>query len=185
MTWYPQSYADVVPMTDMNMRPNPATNYPGRTYRFYTGPTVFTFGHGLSYSQFKHHLDKAPQFVSLPLGEKHTCRLSKCKTVDAVGQSCSNMGFDIHLRVKNVGKISGSHIIFLFTSPPSVHNAPKKHLLGFEKVHLTPQGEGVVKFNVNVCKHLSVHDELGNRKVALGPHVLHIGDLKHSLTVRI
>ncbi|XP_015089633.2 beta-xylosidase/alpha-L-arabinofuranosidase 2 [Solanum pennellii] len=185
MTWYPQSYADVVPMTDMNMRPNPATNYPGRTYRFYTGPTVFTFGHGLSYSQFKHHLDKAPQFVSLPLGEKHTCRLSKCKTLDAVGQSCSNMGFDIHLRVKNVGKISGSHIIFLFTSPPSVHNAPKKHLLGFEKVHLPPQGEGVVKFNVNVCKHLSVHDELGNRKVALGPHVLHIGDLKHSLTVRI
>ncbi|KAK4377184.1 hypothetical protein RND71_003480 [Anisodus tanguticus] len=185
MTWYPQSYADVVPMTIMNMRPDPATNYPGRTYRFYTGPTVFPFGHGLSYSQFKHHLHQAPKFVSIPLEEKHTCRSTKCKSIDVVEQSCSNLGFNIHLRVKNVGKISGSHTVFLFTSPPSVHNSPKKHLLGFEKVYLTPKREGIVKFNVDVCKHLSVHDGLGNRKVALGPHVLHIGDLKHSLTVRI
>ncbi|KAK4377183.1 hypothetical protein RND71_003479 [Anisodus tanguticus] len=169
----------------MNMRPDPATNYPGRTYRFYTGPTVFPFGHGLSCSQFKHHLHQAPKFVSIPLEEKHTCRSTKCKSIDVVEQSCSNLGFNIHLRVKNVGKISGSHTVFLFTSPPSVHNSPKKHLLGFEKVYLTPKREGIVKFNVDVCKHLSVHDGLGNRKVALGPHVLHIGDLKHSLTVRI
>ncbi|KAI5072734.1 hypothetical protein GOP47_0012840, partial [Adiantum capillus-veneris] len=34
MTWYPESFTQV-PMTDMNMRPNPSRGYPGRTHRFY------------------------------------------------------------------------------------------------------------------------------------------------------
>ncbi|XP_009762535.1 beta-xylosidase/alpha-L-arabinofuranosidase 2-like [Nicotiana sylvestris] len=186
MTWYPQSYADKVDMTNMNMRADPKTGFPGRSYRFYNGPTVFNFGDGLSYSNYKHHLVQAPKYVSIPLEEGHACRSTRCKSIDAVNeQSCSNLGYDIHLRVKNVGKMSGSHTVFLFTSPPSVHNAPQKHLLEFQKIHLTPQSEGIVKFKLDVCKHLSVVDEVGNKKVALGLHVLHIGDLKHSLTVRI
>ena len=185
MTWYPQSYVDKVPMTNMNMRPDPATGYPGRTYRFYAGETVYSFGDGLGYSSFKHSLVQAPKFVSVPLEEGHVCRSSTCKSIDVVGQSCKNLAFNIHLRVKNAGNLSGSHTVFLFSSPPSVHNAPQKHLLSFEKIHLTSQAEGLVRFNVDVCKHLSMVDELGNRKVAMGEHVLHVGDLKHSLTVRI
>lgn len=185
MTWYPQSYVDKVPMTNMNMRPDPSTGYPGRSYRFYTGKTIYAFGDGLSYSQFKHHLAKAPKLVSIPLEEYHTCHSSRCKSLDVVEARCENIAFDIHLRVKNVGEMSGSHTVFLFSSPPNVHNAPQKHLLGFEKVTLNAQTESLVRFNVDVCKHLSVVDELGNRKVALGTHVLHVGSLKHSLSVRI
>ncbi|KAL3538612.1 hypothetical protein ACH5RR_001978 [Cinchona calisaya] len=185
MTWYPQSYVEKVSMTDMNMRPNPATGYPGRTYRFYKGETVFSFGDGLSYSTFQHSLVQAPKVVSIPLEEGHVCRSAKCKSIDAVEQSCNNLGFNVHLRVKNMGNKSGTHTVLLFSSPPSVHNAPQKHLLDFQKLHLTAQTEGLVKFNVDVCKHLSIVDELGNRKVALGKHVLHVGNLKHSLTVRI
>ncbi|GFY90155.1 beta-D-xylosidase 4 [Actinidia rufa] len=161
MSWYPQSYTDKIPMTNMNMRPDPATGYPGRTYRFYTGPTVYTFGDGLSYSSYNHKLVQAPKL------------------------SCQNLAFDIHLRVKNTGKMGGGHTVFLFSSPPSVHNAPQKHLLGFEKVFLEPQTEGLVRFKVDVCKDLSVVDELGSRKVALGQHVLHVGNLKHTLNVWI
>ncbi|KAH7518533.1 hypothetical protein FEM48_Zijuj09G0181700 [Ziziphus jujuba var. spinosa] len=185
MTWYPQSYVDKVPMTNMNMRPDPATGYPGRTYRFYTGETVYSFGDGLSYSKVNHHLVRAPKLVSIPLEEGHVCHSSKCKSVDLIEQSCQNLAFDVHLRVKNVGKLSGSHTVFLFSSPPSVHNSPQKHLLGFEKVFLGAQTEALVRFKVDVCKDLSVVDEVGSRKVALGPHVLHVGDLKHSLNVRI
>ncbi|KAL0387156.1 UNVERIFIED_CONTAM: Beta-xylosidase/alpha-L-arabinofuranosidase 2 [Sesamum radiatum] len=185
MTWYPQSYADKVNMTDMHMRPNPDTGYPGRTYRFYKGPTVFSFGDGLSYSTFNHNLVRAPKLVSVPLEEGHVCRSSMCKSIDALEHTCKNLGFDIHVRVKNVGQMSGSHTVFLFSSPPQVHNAPQKHLLGFQKLHLGPQGEGLVKFNVDVCKHLSVVDEKGNRKVALGEHILHVGILKHSLNLRV
>ncbi|KAL1831789.1 beta-xylosidase/alpha-L-arabinofuranosidase 2 [Daucus carota subsp. sativus] len=185
MTWYPQSYVNKVNMTNMNMRPDPATGYPGRTYRFYIGPTIYTFGDGLSYSEFSHHLVKAPKLVAVPLAEGHVCKSSRCKSIDALEESCNNVVFDVELRVKNAGQMSGSHTVFLFSSPPAVHNAPQKHLLGFEKVHLTPQAQGVVKFSVDVCKHLSMVDEGGNRKVALGMHVLHIGNLKSSLTIRI
>ncbi|XVF67165.1 hypothetical protein PTKIN_Ptkin10aG0098700 [Pterospermum kingtungense] len=185
MTWYPQSYVDKVPMTNMNMRPDPSKGYPGRTYRFYTGETVYTFGDGLSYSKFSHQLFKAPQQVSIPLEEDHVCRSSECKSVDAVEQRCKNLAFDIHLRVQNKGKYSGRDTIFLFFTPPSVHKSPQKHLLGFEKVALAGKSESLVRFKVDVCKDLSVVDELGTRKVALGKHVLHVGSLKHSLSVRI
>ncbi|KAL0334460.1 UNVERIFIED_CONTAM: Beta-xylosidase/alpha-L-arabinofuranosidase 2 [Sesamum angustifolium] len=131
-----------VNMTDMHMRPNPDTGYPGRTYRFYKGPTVFSFGDGLSYSTFNHNLVRAPKLVSVPLEEGHVCRSSMCKSIDALEHTCKNLGFDIH-------------------------------------------GEGLVKFNVDVCKHLSVVDEKGNRKVALGEHILHVGSLKHSLNLRV
>lgn len=185
MTWYPQSYVDKVSMTNMNMRPDPATGYPGRTYRFYTGPTIYNFGDGLSYSEFNHHLVKVPKLVAIPLEEGHVCRSSRCNSIDAVEESCKKVAFDVHLSVKNAGKMGGSHTVFLFWSPPAVHNAPKKHLLGFEKVFLEAQAQGLVRFNVDVCKHLSLVDEVGNRKVALGVHVLHIGNLKSSLNVRI
>lgn len=185
MTWYPQSFADKVPMTNMNMRPNPATGYPGRTYRFYTGEVVYSFGDGLSYSPVKHHLVSAPKLVSVPLEEGHVCHSSSCKSIDVVEEKCQNLNFDIHMRVKNMGGMSGSHTIFLFSSPPSVHNSPQKHLLGFEKVFLPAQAVASVRFKVDVCKDLSLVDEVGSRKVALGLHVLHVGDLKHSLNVRI
>ncbi|KAJ6919891.1 hypothetical protein NC651_013740 [Populus alba x Populus x berolinensis] len=55
MTWYPQEFVKV-PMTDMRMRPEASSGYPGRTYRFYKGPTVFEFGYGLSYSKYTYEL---------------------------------------------------------------------------------------------------------------------------------
>ncbi|KAK3419896.1 hypothetical protein EUGRSUZ_G00654 [Eucalyptus grandis] len=185
MTWYPQSYADTVPMTNMTMRPDPAMGYPGRTYRFYTGPTLYSFGDGLSYSSFNHSLVQAPRVMSVPLEEGHVCRSSACESLEATGETCSNLTFDVHLNVKNVGNFSGSHTVFLFSSPPSVHRAPQKQLLGFEKVFLASQSEAQVQFKVDVCKDLSVVDELGHRKVALGMYVLHVGDLKHALSVQI
>lgn len=185
MTWYPQSYVDKVPMTNMNMRADPATGYPGRTYRFYTGETVYAFGDGLSYSQFSHHLVQAPEQVSVPIEEGHACHSQECKSIEVFQSNCENLPFDIHLRVKNNSSMDGSHTIFLFSTPPAVHNSPKKHLLGFEKVFLGSQNEGLVKLRVDVCKDLSLVDEFGSRKLALGLHVLHVGSLKHSLSVKV
>ncbi|KAJ1434953.1 Immunoglobulin-like fold [Sesbania bispinosa] len=185
MTWYPQSYVEKVPMTNMNMRADPDTGYPGRTYRFYKGETVFSFGDGISFSSVEHRIVKAPQLVSVPLAEDHVCRSSECKSLDVADEHCQNLAFDIHLGVKNMGKMSSSHTVLLFFTPPAVHNAPQKHLLGFEKVQLAGKSEALVRFKVDVCKDLSVVDELGNRKVPLGQHLLHVGNLKHPLGVRI
>ncbi|XP_054799992.1 beta-xylosidase/alpha-L-arabinofuranosidase 2-like [Prosopis cineraria] len=190
MTWYPQSYLDNVPMTNMNMRPDPATGYPGRTYRFYKGETVFSFGDGISYSKFEHTLVKAPELVTVSLAD-HPCKSNnslECESLDVVDEHeryCSNLTFEVHLIVKNKGKMSSTHTVFLFSSPPAVHNAPQKHLLGFEKVNLAGKSKGLVRFKVDVCKDLSVADEVGKRKVALGQHLLHVGDLMHLLSVRV
>ncbi|RWW07388.1 hypothetical protein GW17_00029231, partial [Ensete ventricosum] len=56
VTWYPQEFTKV-PMTDMRMRPDPTTGYPGRSYRFYTGKTVYQFGYGLSYSNYSYEFE--------------------------------------------------------------------------------------------------------------------------------
>ncbi|KAE9595084.1 hypothetical protein Lal_00041259 [Lupinus albus] len=185
ITWYPQSYVDNVPMTNMNMREDPATGYPGRSYRFYKGETVFSFGDGMSFSVIGHKIVKAPHLVSVPLSEHHKCRSSECKSFDVADEHCQNLAFHIDIGVKNMGKMNTRHTVLLFFSPPDVHNAPQKHLLGFEKVHLVGKSEAHVRFKVNVCKDLSVVDELGNRKVPLGQHLFHVGNVKHALSVRI
>ncbi|OIV96211.1 hypothetical protein TanjilG_14888 [Lupinus angustifolius] len=185
ITWYPQSYVTKVPMTNMNMRADPTTGYPGRSYRFYTGETVFPFGYGMSFSGVKHKIVKVPQMVSIPLAQDHVCRSSQCKSLELAEEHCQNLAFDIHLEVKNMGEMNSQHTVLLFFSPPDVHNAPRKQLVGIEKVHIAGKSKAQVRFKVDVCKDLSVVDELGNMKVPLGEHLLHIGDLKHALTVKI
>jgi hypothetical protein len=64
LTWYPESFT-AVPMTDMNMRSDPSRGYPGRTYRFYTGPVVYSSGYGLSYSTYSYSILQAPKKISL------------------------------------------------------------------------------------------------------------------------
>ncbi|KAG2300684.1 hypothetical protein Bca52824_037156 [Brassica carinata] len=184
MTWYPQSYVENLPMSNMNMRSDNSTGYPGRTYRFYSGETVYAFGDGISYTHFNHHLIKAPRLVFLGLDKSHPCRTSKCQSVDAIGPYCGKV-VEVQLRVKNAGNREGSHTVFLFMTPPAVHRSPVKHLLAFEKVRLGKKEKTVVRFTVDVCKDLSVVDETGKRKIALGEHVLHVGNLKYSLNVRI
>lgn len=164
MTWYPQSYVEKVAMTNMNMRPDPATGFPGRSYRFYTGEVVYAFGDGLSYTTYTHTLIKAPKTISMVRGD--------------VGP-----GFEIRLQVNNTGKIDGSHTVFLFWSPPAMHGAPKKHLVSFQKVHLRGQESSDVVFDVDVRRDLSLVDDVGDRKVGLGSHVFHVGSLRHSLSL--
>ncbi|KAI3961623.1 hypothetical protein MKW92_043321 [Papaver armeniacum] len=172
MTWYPQAFADKVPMTNMNMRPDPATGYPGRSY------------HGLSYSKFTHRLVRAPEQISLALQENHICKSVECKSIDTLSEKlCQESVFDIHVSVKNVGAMSGTHTVLMFSTPPAVHSSPTKKLLGFQKVHLQSQMAEIVKFQIDICSDLSVVDEHGNTKLGLGEHVLHVGDLKHTLNV--
>ncbi|KAH0861247.1 hypothetical protein HID58_089508 [Brassica napus] len=167
MTWYPQSYVENLPMSNMNMRADNSTGYPGRSYRFYTGETVYAFGDGISYTHFNHRLIKPQRLVSLGLAKSHPCRTSKCQSVDATGPYCGKT-IEVELRVRNAGEREGTDTVFLFTTPPAVHRSPVKHLLAFEKVGLGKKEKAVVRFNVDVCKDLSVVDETGKSKIALG-----------------
>lgn len=187
MTWYPSSYTETVTMSNMNMRADPSTSYPGRSYRFYRGETVYPFGYGLSYSLYVHHLIKAPKDLTISLNNPPpNCSKSTCKSIDASDEVCGGLSFDVEVAVTNIGKMAGSHSILLFSYPPPViSNSPQKQLLDFKKVQLGPWNQTSVSFKVDVCKQLSVVDKDGNMRLPLGRHVLQIGDLNHSMTLKI
>ncbi|PWA65680.1 glycosyl hydrolase family protein [Artemisia annua] len=135
ITWYPQSFAETVNMTNMNMRPDPVTGHPGYTYRFYRGKTVYPFGYGLSYSSFSQWVVKAPTVVRISKHKDHVYLSSECHTIKLGDNNCKNSRFHVVVGVKNVGRMEGSCSVLLFSYPPQgIHNVPQKQLLDFEKV---------------------------------------------------
>ncbi|KAF5956900.1 hypothetical protein HYC85_004125 [Camellia sinensis] len=62
-SWYPQSFVDQVPKTDINLRQDSTRNYPDRTFQVYLGKLMYDFGHGLSYSGFSKFIMSAPSTV--------------------------------------------------------------------------------------------------------------------------
>ncbi|XP_017218486.1 beta-D-xylosidase 1 [Daucus carota subsp. sativus] len=188
MTWYPQSYLAKVPMTNMDMRANPARGYPGRTYRFYKGPVIFPFGHGLSYTTFAHTLAHGPSSVAVSLANNHSFKNSTIlnDNLRVIHVNCEGLSVGVHVDVKNTGTMDGPHTLLAYSSPPGAANSDSnKQLIGFEKVHVVAGAQQRVRIHVDVCKHLSVVDKFGIRRIPMGDHSIHVGDLKHSISVQI
>ncbi|KAJ0091805.1 hypothetical protein Patl1_24929 [Pistacia atlantica] len=187
MTWYPQNYLAKVPMTDMGMRANPSRGYPGRTYRFYKGNVVYPFGHGMSYTKFAQNLAIAPKEVSIPLAPSLYAIKNSSVSSNAIRvkhTNCNKLSLGFHVDVKNTGSMDGTHTLLVFSTPPAGKWSASKQLIGFEKIHIAAGSQYSVKINVDVCKHLSVADQFGIRRIPMGEHNLHIGDLKHSISLQ-
>ncbi|KAF8013718.1 hypothetical protein BT93_I1551 [Corymbia citriodora subsp. variegata] len=189
-TWYPQEYADQVPMTDMNMRANTSINFPGRTYRFYTGKSIYQFGHGLSYSSYSKFIISAPSTVLVqlaPASNRHNILFSSsevplpsdsnAQAIDVSAIRCTDLQFDVIVGVTNDGKMDGTHVVLVFWKPLSsrglVTGVPTQQLVGFERVEV--KTGKTQKVTVDVCKHLSLADEEGNRLLVTGRHMLLVG----------
>ncbi|CAL0302393.1 unnamed protein product [Lupinus luteus] len=188
MTWYPQEYLTKLPMTNMAMRPSQSEGYPGRTYRFYKGPVIYPFGHGLSYTHFVHTIASGPKLVSIPLNGHHhvnTTNFSN-KAIRVTHARCGKLSITLHVYVKNVGSIDGTHTLLVFSTPPlgGGHWVPQKQLVAFEKVHVVAKAQKLVLVNIHVCKLLSVVDKLGIRRIPMGEHVIHVGDVKHHVSLQ-
>ncbi|KAG6415252.1 hypothetical protein SASPL_122658 [Salvia splendens] len=183
MTWYPQKYLNNLAMTAMDMRPNPSKNYPGRTYRFYQGPVVYPFGHGLTYSSFVQTIAEVPKMVYVPVDGRHHSNTTS-QWVRVTHARCSRLSLSFSVDVRNVGTREGSHTVLVFSSPPGGGWAPHKQLVAFEKVRVGSGGQERVPIRIHVCKHLSVVDTAGIRRIPMGDHALSIGDLKHSVSLQ-
>ncbi|KNA13626.1 hypothetical protein SOVF_114930 [Spinacia oleracea] len=191
MTWYPESFTKI-PMNNMNMRPDPYRQYPGRTHRFYTGDVVYEFGHGLSYTSYINKFLSAPNRLNLIT--KTSVSLRKLyETKLGIGYvstdellSCDTLRFKVQLSVMNVGEMDGSHVVMLYSKASSnVQGAPKKQLVGFSRVHTSANGSTDTSFIVDPCEHLSFANEHGKRILALGEHILMSGESEHSLFIDI
>ncbi|OMO82075.1 hypothetical protein COLO4_23248 [Corchorus olitorius] len=185
MTWYPQSYLSNLPMTDMAMRSSPNRNFPGRTYRFYKGPVLYPFGHGLSYTNFVHSIASAPTVVTLTVDGRHHSgnETISGKAIKVNHARCEKVSIGLQVDVKNAGSKDGTHTMLVFSRPPAGPWVPEKQLVAFSKVHVPAGGQQRVGINIHVCKFLSIVDRSGVRRIPIGVHDLHIGNVKHSVSL--
>lgn len=191
MTWYPESFTKV-PMNDMNMRADSSRQYPGRSYRFYTGTQVYGFGHGLSYTNYSYKFLSAPSELTISAflkagSDKNTLQQTGSRLdyvhIDEV-TSCTSLRFHVQISVTNTGDVDGSHVVMLFARVPKVsQGTPEKQLIGFDCVHTVAKGSKEISFGVDPCEQLSIANKHGRRILPLGNHVLMVGELRHSLTI--
>ena len=91
-------------------------------YRYYTKkriPLLFPFGYGLSYTKFEY----------------------KDLKVENAGE-----GFDVSVKVKNVGKMRGKEVVQVYVSAPAKAAArPVRELKAFAKAELDPDEEKVIR----------------------------------------
>ncbi|KAL3030043.1 hypothetical protein AAZX31_03G198500 [Glycine max] len=188
VTWYPQEYLTKLPMTNMAMRGSKSAGYPGRTYRFYNGPVVYPFGHGLTYTHFVHTLASAPTVVSVPLNGHRRANVTNIsnRAIRVTHARCDKLSISLEVDIKNVGSRDGTHTLLVFSAPPAGfgHWALEKQLVAFEKIHVPAKGLQRVGVNIHVCKLLSVVDKSGIRRIPLGEHSFNIGDVKHSVSLQ-
>jgi len=157
-TIYHNSYSDKVALYDMRMRPEESNTldghnkdlYPGRTYRFYTGSSVYPFGYGLSYSSWNYSVE-----------------LATTKRVNS-NQYDRNLVSVIAVNVSNTGSMDGSDSILLFHMGPDAgrNGKPIKSLIGFEKVYVLAGGTRLVEFNV---EKWMMSQEAGTHTFRVGP----------------
>lgn len=191
MTWYPKDYIRI-PMTDMRMRADPATSYPGRTYRFYTGPKVYEFGYGLSYSKYSYQFISGPQTnlqinqssIHLMVENSETIRY---KLVSELGEkTCETMSVSVTLGVKNHGSMMGKHPVLLFMKQEKHRNGnPLKQLVGFQSVKLEAGERAKVEFELSPCEHLSRANEYGVKVIEEGSYSLVVGEEEYPINITL
>ncbi|CAJ1875826.1 unnamed protein product [Sphenostylis stenocarpa] len=188
MTWYPEEYLRKLAMTNMAMRARKSAGYPGRTYRFYNGPVVYPFGHGLTYTHFVHTLASAPTVVSVPVNGHRRPNATDIsnRAIRVTHARCDKLFVTLEVDIKNVGSRDGTHTLLVFSAPPAAGGqwALEKQLVVFEKVHVPAKAQRRVGVDIHVCKLLSVVDKSGIRRIPLGLHSFNIGDVKHSVSLQ-
>ncbi|TKW00457.1 hypothetical protein SEVIR_8G110500v4 [Setaria viridis] len=189
VTWYPEEFTKI-PMTDMRMRADPATGYPGRSYRFYQGNTVYKFGYGLSYSSFSRKLVSGANMPAIPttvlagLREMMAGEDGTSYHVDAIGaDGCEQLKFPAAVEVQNHGPMDGKHSVLMFLRwSNATAGRPARQLTGFRSKHLKAGEKANLRFDVSPCEHFSRVREDGKKVIDRGSHFLMVDDHEMEIT---
>ncbi|KAK9084421.1 hypothetical protein Scep_030892 [Stephania cephalantha] len=192
LTWYQANYVDQVPMTSMLLRPDDTLGYPGRTYKFFNGTTVYPFGYGLSYSTYNYTLPlTSPRSVNIKLGKLQHCRdltfnegafRPACPAVLVEDTACEEE-LEFEVDVFNNGTMDGSHVVMVYSTPPAgIARTHAKKVIGFQRVFVQAGESTTVKFTFNVCKSLSIVEYNGYTLLPSGGHTITVDNGLDGLT---
>ena len=123
----------------------------GRTYRYFEGDPLWSFGFGMSYATFAYSgltLPQAPIDAGDPL--------------------------DAFVTVTNTSKLSGDEVVQLYLKCPDIPGAPIRSLRGFQRIHLEPGASQKVEFRLNP-RDLSMVTEAGDIIEAQGKYTVSLG----------
>ena len=122
-----------------------------RTYRYFSGQPLYSFGYGLSYSKF--------EYSNLKLST------TKLKAGDPL---------TVDADVKNVSARDGEEVVEIYLSFPKSPAAPIHALRGFTRVQV-PAGESKhIQFSLD-ARNLSMVNAKGDRLVAKGTYRISVG----------
>ena len=168
--WYPGEEGGAAVAETLSGKNNPAGRLPvtfytgvdqlpnfedygmaNRTYRYFAGKPLYSFGYGLSYTKFSYS------------------DLNLSTAAIAAGQP---VGADV--TVTNAGKVAGDEVAQLYLKFPDIKGAPRVALRGFERIHLDPGASQKVHFDLSP-RDLGMVTEDGNPIVAQGDYTVSIG----------
>ena len=93
----------------------------GRTYRYFQGEPLYSFGFGLTYSKFDYSALRAQR---------------------------TPRGAQISVHVKNSSTREGDEVVQLYVSGAGGPDDPVRQLRGFQRIHLNPGESGEVDFSI-------------------------------------
>jgi beta-glucosidase len=142
VTFY-QSTEQLPPFNDYRMA--------GRTYRYFTGEPLYSFGFGLSYTSFVYRNIALPQTA-------------------AVGET-----IHVSAEIENAGDREGEDVVQLYISRTNASaEAPLRALQGFRRVALHPGEKRSVSFSIPPGA-FSYIDDSGARAVEAGSYQIYVG----------
>ncbi|EOY17590.1 Glycosyl hydrolase family protein [Theobroma cacao] len=195
LTWYTADYVDKLPMTSMQLRPFEEKGYPGRTYKFFNGSTVYPFAYGLSYTSFDYKVT-TPTNVSIPIKLNNTQHCRELELTDtSVQQPCPSVVVNDltcedkiawEVEVQNTGDKDGSEVVIVYSQPPDgIVGTPFKQVVGFERVFVAAKQSQKVNFELNACKSLNIVDGRGYTLLPSGLHKIMLGTSSEQIDVNV
>ncbi len=197
-TFYPAEFTNVVEEADMRMRPDPASQYPGRTYRFYADadasaggpepePVVYPFGHGLSYASFRLRAvecsngngnGRGAVEVEGPTGGRVLLTTAGLDAPEepVLARAC--------VHVLSLGPVTSRYSLLGFLSPPGAGEGgrPLKTLRAFGGATLAP-GDAVIAEMAFTEADFSLADAEGQWGLVSGNWTLAMEDVKIAIAV--
>jgi len=141
LTFY-ASLSQLPDFTDYSMK--------NRTYRYFDGKPLYSFGYGRSYTTFTYSGLKGPMTVNAGDPAK------------------------VQITVTNSGSVAGDDVVELYLTQPKRDATPQRELAGFQRIHLAPKQSTQVEFTIDP-RFIAQVDDQGNRVIVPGRYTVYAG----------